>query len=95
MPDGDLDVAYVAKLARLPLSVDEAQLFQGQLEQVLAYAEQLRAVDVTGVEPAAHSVAMFDVVRADEARDGFSAEEALANAPRAANGLFIVPKVVE
>ncbi len=95
MPDGDLDVAYVAKLARLPLSVDEAQLFQGQLEQVLAYAEQLRAVDVTGVEPAAHSVAMFDVVRTDEARDSFSAEEALANAPRAANGLFIVPKVVE
>lgn len=95
MPDGDLDVAYVAKLARLPLSAEEAQLFQEQLGHVLAYAEQLREVDMTGVEPAAHSIAIFDVMRADEARDGFTAAEALANAPRAANGLFIVPKVVE
>ena len=91
----DLDVEYVAKLARLKLSAEEARLFQEQLGQVLEYANSLQSVDVSGVEPAAHSVPMFDVTRADEARDWFTAEEALSNAPRQANGLFIVPKVVE
>jgi aspartyl-tRNA(Asn)/glutamyl-tRNA(Gln) amidotransferase subunit C len=95
MSESELDVAYVAKLARLRLSDDETRVFQEQLARVLEYADKLREVDVSAVEAAAHSVPMFDVVREDEARDWFTAEEALANAPRQANGLFIVPKVVE
>jgi aspartyl-tRNA(Asn)/glutamyl-tRNA(Gln) amidotransferase subunit C len=95
MSESELDVAYVAKLARLRLSDEETRLYQEQLARVLEYADKLREVDVSGVEAAAHSVPMFDVVREDVARDWFTAEEALANAPRHANGLFIVPKVVE
>ena len=95
MSESELDVAYVAKLARLRLTDDETRLFQEQLGRVLEYADKLREVDVSGVEAAAHSVPIFDVLRADEARDWFTAEEALRNAPRQANGLFIVPKVVE
>ena len=95
MSEGELDVAYVAKLARLRLTDDETRVFQEQLGRVLEYADKLREVDVSEVEAAAHSVPMFDVVREDKARDWFTAEEALANAPRQANGLFIVPKVVE
>ncbi|MDQ6861104.1 MAG: Asp-tRNA(Asn)/Glu-tRNA(Gln) amidotransferase subunit GatC [Verrucomicrobiota bacterium] len=95
MAEGDFDVAYVAKLARLKLSAEETRLFQEQLGRVLAWAEELRSVDVSGVEAAAHAVPMFDVARADEARDWFNADDALQNAPRSANGLFIVPKVVE
>lgn len=95
MPESELDVAYVAKLARLRLTDDEARLFQEQLTRVLEYADKLREVDVSAVEAAAHSVPMFDVVRADEARDWFTSEDALRNAPRQANGLFVVPKVVE
>jgi len=91
----DLDVAYVAKLARLNLSETETELFQKQLGDVLTYAEKLRNVDVSGVEPAAHAVPMFNVFREDEPRDWFTAEEALANAPRQAHNLFIVTKVVE
>jgi aspartyl-tRNA(Asn)/glutamyl-tRNA(Gln) amidotransferase subunit C len=91
----DLDVNYVAKLARLKLSDDEARIFQEQLGHVLEYADKLREVDVSGVEASAHAVPIFDVVREDEARDWFTPEEALSNAPRQANGLFIVPKVVE
>ena len=91
----DLDVGYVAKLARLDLSETETELFQKQLGDVLTYAEKLRNVDVSGVEPAAHAVPMFNVFREDEPRDWFTAEEALANAPRQADNLFIVTKVVE
>ena len=95
MATTDLDVGYVAKLARLSLTEDEAQLFQRQLQQVLAHADKLREVDVTGVDVSAHALPMFNVFREDRARDWFTADEALSNAPRQANGLFIVPKVVE
>jgi aspartyl-tRNA(Asn)/glutamyl-tRNA(Gln) amidotransferase subunit C len=91
----ELDVAYVAKLARLNLTAEETQLFQKQLGDVLAYAEKLKSVDVTGVETAAHAVPMFNVFRDDEPRDCFTSDEALSNAPRKANGLFIVTKVLE
>jgi aspartyl-tRNA(Asn)/glutamyl-tRNA(Gln) amidotransferase subunit C len=91
----DLDVAYVAKLARLNLTDAETQLFQKQLGDVLKYADKLRAVDVSNVEAAAHAIPIFNVFREDESRDWFTAEQALSNAPRQANGLFIVTKVVE
>ena len=91
----NFDVAYVAKLARLRLTSEETQLFQEQLADVLAFADQLREVDVSGVEPAAHAVPLFDVTRDDQARDWFNSDDALANAPRSASGLFIVPKVIE
>ncbi|MFN2508332.1 MAG: Asp-tRNA(Asn)/Glu-tRNA(Gln) amidotransferase subunit GatC [Chthoniobacterales bacterium] len=95
MADQNLDVTYVAKLARLRLSEDETRLFQKQLGHVLQYADKLREVDVSGVEAAAHANPIMNVFRPDEARPWFTAEEALANAPRPANGLFVVPKVIE
>ena len=91
----DLDVAYVAKLARLNLSDGETELFQKQLGDVLKYAEKLREVDVSNVDAAAHALPIFNVFREDAPRDWFTAQQALSNAPRQANGLFIVTKVVE
>jgi aspartyl-tRNA(Asn)/glutamyl-tRNA(Gln) amidotransferase subunit C len=91
----DIDVGYVAKLARLNLTEEETQLFQKQLGDVLRYAAKLGAVDVSQVEAAAHAVPIFNVFREDEPRDWLTAEEALSNAPQKANQLFIVTKVVE
>jgi len=93
--DSDLDVAYVARLARLNLTKAETELFQKQLGDVLKYVEKLRELNVSGVEAAAHGVPIFNVFREDASRDWFTAEEALSNAPRQTDGLFIVPKVVE
>ena len=91
----DLDVGYVSKLARLNLSDEETKLFQRQLADVLKYAKKLEQVDVSHLEAAAHAVPMFNVFREDEACDWFTPDEALGNAPRKANQLFIVTKVVE
>jgi aspartyl-tRNA(Asn)/glutamyl-tRNA(Gln) amidotransferase subunit C len=91
----DLDVAYVARLARLYLLEEETELFHRQLVDVLKYAEKLREVDVSNVEAAAHALPVFNVFRKDAPCDWFTAQEALSNAPRQANGLFVVPKVVE
>ena len=93
--ESDLDVGYVARLARLNLSEDETRVFQNQLGQVLEHAAKLREVDVSDVEATAHAIPVFNVFREDEPRDWFTAEEALRNAPQKANGLFIVTKVVE
>jgi aspartyl-tRNA(Asn)/glutamyl-tRNA(Gln) amidotransferase subunit C len=50
---------------------------------------------VSHVEAAAHALPIFNVFREDEPRDWFTAQQALSNAPRKTNDLFIVPKVVE
>ena len=91
----DLNVAYVARLARINLTEEEASAFQKQLDDVLKYVGKLRQADVSHVQTAAHALPIFNVFREDAPRDWFTAEQALSNAPRKADGLFIVPKVVE
>jgi aspartyl-tRNA(Asn)/glutamyl-tRNA(Gln) amidotransferase subunit C len=91
----EIDVKYVAHLARLSLSPEEEQRIGAQLEDVLGYIEKLKEVDVSGVEPTAHAFPLINVVRPDEVRPSLSHEEALRNAPAQANGLFIVPRIVE
>lgn len=90
-----MDVRYVARLARLQLTEAEAELFGRQLDQILAYVDQLKELDVTGIEPTAHAVPRVNVMRPDEPRPGLTQAEALENAPAHANGLFLVPKIVE
>ena len=95
MASAELDVKYVAHLARLALTPDEEKKLGAQLGHILGYIEKLRELDVSNVEPTAHAVPMVNVTRADEVRPSLSHEDALRNAPRSANGLFIVPKIVE
>jgi aspartyl-tRNA(Asn)/glutamyl-tRNA(Gln) amidotransferase subunit C len=91
----DIDVNYVAHLARLSLSSEEAQKFGAQLANVLRYIEQLKEVDVSGIEPTAHAFPLINVTRPDELRPSMDHEEAMRNAPAKVNGLFLVPKIVE
>ncbi|MBA3962501.1 MAG: Asp-tRNA(Asn)/Glu-tRNA(Gln) amidotransferase subunit GatC [Chthoniobacterales bacterium] len=95
MSSSHLDVAYVAQLARLNLTAEETALFQTQLAEVLAHAARLQELDLENVEPAAHAAPAVNVFRQDETRPSLTQEEALRNAPRAANDLFIVTKVLE
>jgi aspartyl-tRNA(Asn)/glutamyl-tRNA(Gln) amidotransferase subunit C len=91
----EIDVKYVAHLARLSLSPDEEQRIGAQLGNILGYIEKLKEVDVSGVEPTAHAFPLVNITRADEVRPSMSNEDALRNAPAQANGLFIVPRIVE
>ena len=92
---GDFDVNYVAHLARIGLTAEEQEKFGAQLSNILGYIEKLNELDVNGIEPTAHAVPLVNVFRADEVRPSLSNEEALQNAPAKANGLFMVPKIVE
>ena len=91
----EIDVKYVAHLARLSLTPEEEEKMGAQLGNILGYIEQLKAVDVTGVEPTAHPFPLVNITRPDVVQLSLPPEEALRNAPAQANGLFIVPKIVE
>jgi aspartyl-tRNA(Asn)/glutamyl-tRNA(Gln) amidotransferase subunit C len=95
MSNPDLDVRHVARLSRIALSEEEARTFEGQLGRVLEHIEHLKKVDVSSVEPTAHTYPIFNVTREDVPGASLAREAALDLAPRAANNLVIVPKVVE
>ena len=90
-----IDIKYVAHLARIQLTPEEEARFGAQLGQVLTYIEKLNELDVTTVEPTAHAVPMVNVTRPDEVQPSLPHEEAMRNAPAQANGLFMVPEIVE
>jgi len=95
MASANIDIKYVAHLARLQLTPDEEQKLGAQLGNILGYIEKLNELDVANVEPTAHAVPMVNVTRPDEIRPSLPHDDALRNAPAQANGLFIVPKIVE
>lgn len=99
------DVRRLARLAALelpadhpgpPLLDDDALArYATELTTILAHVEQLRAVEVEGVPPTRHGVPLPSVLRADDPAPTLSQADALAGAPRALEGGFVVPKVVE
>jgi aspartyl-tRNA(Asn)/glutamyl-tRNA(Gln) amidotransferase subunit C len=95
MSSPDLNVRQVARLARIALAEEEVTTFQEQLGRVLEHIEHLSKLDVSGVEPTAHTYPIFNVTRQDCPRASMPREAALSLAPRTANALVIVPKVVE
>lgn len=91
----EIDLDYVANLARVRLTPAEKAEFSGQLEKILDYFQILREVDVEGVEPMAHAFALDNVWQPDVAVPGFAPSEALANAPASRHDQIVVPKVVD
>ena len=91
----NMDVRYVAHLARVKLSDEEIALFQGQLDHILAHVKTLSGLNVDGVEPTAHAMPIQNVFRRDEPRPCLDREKVLKNAPHERNGQFVVPKIVE
>jgi aspartyl-tRNA(Asn)/glutamyl-tRNA(Gln) amidotransferase subunit C len=91
----NFNVEYVAELARIQLTTDEIKTFESQLGLVLEHVAKLNEVDVSQVDPMAHSFPIYNAFREDELRPSLDRADALSNAPREAQGLFIVTKVVE
>ncbi|MGH9350125.1 MAG: Asp-tRNA(Asn)/Glu-tRNA(Gln) amidotransferase subunit GatC [Vicinamibacterales bacterium] len=90
------DVDRIAALAHLELTADERQLFRKQLADILAYAEQVRRIDTTGVPATTHIDSTHPTERADEPRPSLPVADALDAAPEADRqaGLFRVPRVI-
>lgn len=90
-----IDIDYVAKLARIELTDDEKITYSRQLGQILEYFERLSKIDVSGVEPSAHAHAIYNVMRDDVETPAMSVADALMNAPASRENQVCVPKVVD
>ena len=88
-------VARIARLARLEVPEGERDHLVGELNGILAWIEQLQAVDTDGVEPMTSVVAAHLPRRVDAVTDGGIRDGLLLNAPDPHDGFFTVPKVVE
>jgi aspartyl-tRNA(Asn)/glutamyl-tRNA(Gln) amidotransferase subunit C len=88
-------VRRIAHLARIAVAEDEVESLRGELNAILAFVEQLREVDVTGVEPMTSVTPMRMKKRSDVVTEGGRREDILANAPATDGRYFLVPKDVE
>jgi len=88
-------VKKVARLSRLDEPEDRLNALVDELSGILGWIEQLGEVDIDGVEPMATAIDMATPLRADIVNDGDQVAAVLLNAPRALDGFFVVPKVVE
>ena len=102
MAISEQDVARIAQLARIQLSPDETAQTQKELSDILGLMAQLQAVDTSGVEPMAHPLSAHQDIQL-RLRDDVAAatlteterDALMANAPAKAEGLFLVPTVIE
>ena len=85
------EVLHVARLARLELRDDEVERMSGELSTILDHVERINELDLEGVEPTAHVVALENVLRSDEPRPSWPRERVLDEAPDPAEGAFRVP----
>jgi aspartyl-tRNA(Asn)/glutamyl-tRNA(Gln) amidotransferase subunit C len=91
----DIDIAHVARLARLSLSPGELAHYRAQLGVILEHAARIQAADTEGVEPTAHPLGLTNAVRPDQVRPTVSRAEVLGQAPATRDGYFEVPPALE
>ena len=84
-------VLHVARLARLRLSDEEVEAMTGELSSVLGHIEKIGELELDGVEPTSHVVALENVLRPDEPRPSLPRDAALAEAPDSDGAGFRVP----
>jgi aspartyl-tRNA(Asn)/glutamyl-tRNA(Gln) amidotransferase subunit C len=84
-------VLHVAKLARLQLTEPEVEKMASELSGILEHVEHINELDLDGVEPTSHVIALQNVLRPDEPRPSWDRDEVLESAPDPAAGAFRVP----
>ena len=88
------EVEHVARLARLSLTDSEKEMYAQQLGSILDFFTILNRLPTDGVEPLAHVLPLFNVMREDEVGQSLPRDEAIANAALTEDGQFKVPKIV-
>ncbi|HEY63026.1 MAG TPA: Asp-tRNA(Asn)/Glu-tRNA(Gln) amidotransferase subunit GatC [Caldilineae bacterium] len=89
------EVRHIAELAKLGLTPEEEERFRDQLSAILDYFARLQEVDTSAIPATATVLPTRNVMRDDEVQPSLSREDALANAPDAADGQFRVQAVLE
>ena len=89
------DVRNIAQLARLQIDDSTIEQLTSDLSNILALAEQMKAVDTTNVIPMAHPMDAIQRLRDDEVTETDQRDKFQGIAPDVENGFYRVPKVIE
>ena len=93
--ESDINIKYIAELSRLELSEEQSAKLQQEMERIVGYIDELKELNVDGVEPTAHAAPLSNVWREDEVVSSYSRKEMLANAPGVINDTLIkLPRVL-
>ena len=89
------EIKKIAHLARLGINADDIPEYSRNLSDILAFVEQLNAVDTSGVEPLAHPLEATQRLRADVVTEADNRDNFQQVAPETESGLYLVPQVIE
>ena len=89
------EIKNIARLARLAVAEQELAPYGQELTAILELVEQMQSVDTAGVEPLAHPLEMVQRLRPDAVTERDQRDQYQAGAPQTADGLYLVPKVIE
>jgi aspartyl-tRNA(Asn)/glutamyl-tRNA(Gln) amidotransferase subunit C len=87
----EIDIAHVARLARLDLSEEELEGYKAQLGAILDHAAKVQSLQGDPVVEASHPLRFENAFRDDVVRPSLDRDEVLAQAPEAIDGYFAVP----
>jgi aspartyl-tRNA(Asn)/glutamyl-tRNA(Gln) amidotransferase subunit C len=87
------DVRHVAMLARLALTDAEVDAMRDDLNSILGHIDEIQRLDLAGVEPMAHAIAVTNVTREDVVVPSLPQEVAISNAPQSQDGAFLIPQI--
>ena len=90
----DETIEYVGILAKLELNKEEQEQAKKDMGEMLDYIDKLNELDTSGVEPMSHVFPIENVFREDVVTNGDNKEAMLANAPKAKEGQYQVPKTI-
>lgn len=91
----EIDIARVARLARLELTPEELESYGAQLEVILEHAARVQSLPTQGVAPTSHPLPQRNVFRDDEVRPSLDRDEVLSQAPDRDGDYFVVPRILE
>ena len=91
----DIDIAHVARLARLDLNAEEMETYRSQLGDILEHAAQVQSLEGDPSTESEHPLGFVNAYREDEVRPSLDREEVLQQAPEAEDGYFVVPPAME
>jgi aspartyl-tRNA(Asn)/glutamyl-tRNA(Gln) amidotransferase subunit C len=91
----DIDIAHVARLARLDLTEEELEAYKTQLGVILDHAAQVQSLEGEPHTESAHPIGLVNVYREDEVRPSLDRDEVLSQAPAHEDGYFVVPPAME
>lgn len=90
-----INVKHIAKLANIPLTHEQEEKLEKELEATLEHVERLSEIDTTKVDGTNEVTEAVNVMREDLVKPSLTQEEALQNAKKVHNGFFVVPIIIE